>query len=576
MKSSLPPTHHRLNIVRIVFLILCTIIVGRLFSLQIINHGKYQVLAAKQHYYKRELIAERGKIYSSDGTLLATTQEAYLLYINPQEVEDVDALVEFLMKNIAFKSGPCLLSEAFDSAQNKKNECKLDEDGMKDAVKEKEESLKQSLSEEGRLWVPIMHGLSASLRDDLDAADMPGVYFESEKVRSYPEKELAAHVLGFVGSDEFGRPTGYFGLEGYYNGELTGTHGYIISEIDASGKPIPIGVFEPTEPKPGMDLVLTIRRELQYMLDQKLKEGVEKYRADYGSYILLNPKTGEVLAMGNYPSFDPGNWNEFLKGESDVSKVTNFKNYAISDNYEPGSVMKALTMSTGLDTGVITPDYIYNDTGPLPVQGYEIRTWNDKYHGNINIAKILQLSDNPGAAHVGMKIGSEKLQQYLYNFGIGAKTGIDLQGEEQGLVKPPSTWTDIDVATAAFGQGISVTPLQLISAMATIANNGVRMQPYVVKELHDPVENETIYLNPKFSTRVISEDTARTMRSMLQSVVDEGEFQWFVQHEGLDNYPIGGKTGTAQIPVAGGYDPNKTNVTFVGFLLLTIQRLFYL
>lgn len=561
MKRPSAPQSFRYDFVRYVFIFLGGIILLRLFSLQIIDHGKYETLAAKQHLSRRELIAERGQIFASDGTPLATTQESYLLFVVPPEVQDVEELAALFIEKLPFKHKKCFLYQPPDQSEG----CELEEEEWEELREQRQENLENAMTQEGRLWVPIMRNLPITQRDAWTEMNVPGVYFQAEKTRSYPEKYLAAHVLGFVGSDEFGRPTGYFGLEGYFNGELTGTHGSLSTEIDASGKPIPIGQFHPIPPTPGMNLTLTIRRELQYMLDDQLKQGVERYHADWGSYILLNPKTGEVWALGNYPTFDPGNWVEYLGDESDVAKVNVYKNHAISDNYEPGSVMKVITVAAGLDTNTIETSSTYNDTGPMRIQGYDIRTWNNQYHGVIDVGQILQLSNNPGAAHVGLLLGKDRLWEYMQRFGIGTPTRIDLQGEEAGLTKPIQTWRDIDVATAAFGQGISLTPLQLVNAVATIANDGVRMKPYIVKEMHDPSSDARIVYQPQEVERAISTETAQEVKRLMRQVVDQGEFSWFVEHEGLSNYPLAGKTGTAQIPIPGGYDRNQTNVTFVGF-----------
>lgn len=533
-------------------------------SIQLIQHGKYETLAARQHSYSREIIAERGKIFSSDGTPLATTQEAYLLYAVPPEVEDHEKVAETLMQFVPFRHGPCVLNKPVEQQDEK---CKVeDTEAWEALLEQKQEALVAQLQQADRLWTPISRGLSISQKDAIEALDLPGFYFEPEKKRVYPEGTLAAHVLGFVGSDEFGKPTGYFGLEGYYNGELSGTHGSIYMEVDASGKPIPIGEFDPAPPQPGLDLTLTIRRELQYMLDKILQEEVKRHQANFGNYILMDPKTGQIWAMGNAPTFDPGNWVDSLGEQTDVAKVDVYKNTAIADNYEPGSVLKAFTVSVALENGIVTPDTIYHDEGPLTIQGYQIRTWNNKYSGDITTAQILQLSNNPGAATIGMKVGFQTFWENLHAFRFGEHLSIGLQGEERGLLKPEKTWRDIDVATASFGQGIAVTPLQLITMMSTIANNGEMMQPYIVSGMHDSTNDEHIEFTPRSLGQRISPETSQTMRGLLRQVVEHGEFQWFVREQRLTEYAIAGKTGTAQIPIAGGYDPNKTNVTFVGFV----------
>jgi len=564
MKAPSSPNEWRFKLLRSFLILFCIGIALRLVSIQLLQHGKYVTLAARQHSYTREIIADRGKIFSSDGTPFATTQEAYLLYAVPPEVTEHEKVVETLMEHVPFRHGTCVLNKPLDQQDEK---CSVKEpDEWEEVLEKKQEALKEQLVQPDRLWTPIIRGLSISQKDMIEGLQLPGFHFEPEKKRVYPEGTLAAHVLGFVGSDEFGKPTGYFGLEGYYNGELSGTHGSIYMEVDASGKPIPIGEFDPVPAKPGMDLTLTIRRELQYILDKILQEEVERHRAKFGDYILMEPSTGQILAMGNAPTFDPGNWVDSLGEQTDVSRVDVFKNTAISDNFEPGSVMKAFTASVALENDVVTPDTIYHDEGPLSIQGYQIKTWNDKYSGDITTAQILQLSNNPGAATLGLKIGFQTFWENLHAFGFGEHLSIGLQGEERGLLKPEATWRDIDVATAAFGQGLAVTPLQLISMMATIANDGEMMQPYIVSSMQDPVNDERIEFSPRSLGQRISPETSETMRGLLRQVVEHGEFQWFVHAQRLTDYPIAGKTGTAQIPVAGGYDPNKTNVTFVGFV----------
>lgn len=564
MKANSSLNEWRFKVLKGALVLFCLGIAFRLMSIQLFQHGKYETLAARQHSYTREIIADRGRIFSSDGTPLATTQEAYLLYAVPPEVTEAEKVVETLMEHIPFRHGTCVLNKPFDQQDEK---CRVKEsEEWEGVLKEKQEALQAQLTQPDRLWTPIIRGLSISQKDAIEALGLAGFHFEPEKIRVYPEGTLAAHVLGFVGSDEFGKPTGYFGLEGYYNGELSGTHGGIYMEVDASGKPIPIGEFEPVTAKPGMDISLTIRRELQYMLDKILQEEVERHQAQFGNYILMEPKTGKIWAMGNAPTFDPGSWVDSLGDQTDVSRVDVYKNTAISDNYEPGSVLKAFTVSVALENNVVTPDTIYHDDGPLTIQGYPIKTWNDKYAGDITTAQILQQSNNPGAATIGMKVGFERFWDNLHAFGFGEYLSIGLQGEERGLLKPEATWRDIDVATASFGQGIAVTPLQLITMMSTIANDGEMMQPYIVSSMYDPTSDERIEFTPRSLGQRISPETSQTMRGLLRQVVEHGEFQWFVHQQGLTDYSIAGKTGTAQIPIAGGYDLNKTNVTFVGFV----------
>lgn len=575
MRSPLQQSNHtwRFLLTKGVFVVIGSLIGIRLFYIQVVQHNHYEALAAKQHTLQREVVAERGTIYSSDGSVLATMRNAYLLFATPEYVEDPKGTAEALVEHVPFEEEGCVLNVSWEEQyqnpeadeRDKTKKCLHDEDAFDDLIDEKKEILAELFRDHDRLWVPLQKGLSIDVRDVVTDLELPGIHFESQKVRSYPEGDLAAHVLGFVGSNDEGNPTGYFGLEGYFNGELSGTNGLDYYEIDATGKPIPLGVYKPVQPRQGMDIVTTINRELQFFLDNLLAAGVKRYKADFGTYILTRPSTGEVLAMGNYPTFDPGDWLDALGNTSDVARVDVYKNYAISDNYEPGSVLKAMTMAAGLDSGAVDLETTYNDAGPIELQGYTIRTWNDRYSGVISMAEILQLSNNPGAAFVGEKVGLERYLSYVHDFKLGTTTGIHLQGEESGLVRADDTWREINLATASFGQGISVTPLQLVNVMSAIANDGVMMRPYIVSELHDSANGDVITFEPNVYSTPISAKTSQKMRLMLQQVVEKGEFRWFVDREGLSGYPVGGKTGTAQIPVQGGYDPNQTNTTFVGF-----------
>lgn len=565
----------RISSTKIFFLLTAMILTAHLVQIMLLSHGNYQVLAERQHITDLTLPAARGTIYSADGFTLATNQEAYLVWSNPREVTNskdyAETLAPFLFPySFLFFSEEGAEGPAFAEASAGKQE--KQEKDLAQREKEYQARLQDSLARQDTFYVPLAHKVSVETRDEIVKLNLNGIHFDLEPKRAYPEGSLAAHVLGFVGKNEDGLDQGYFGLEGFYHGDLSGTPGRVILERDASGKPIPVGALNRHEPEDGRDLVLTIRRELQYLIEKKLADDVAKYDAEAGTAILMDPKTGAIWAMANVPVYQPENWTEELKGETDVSKVDIFSNDAISDNYEPGSVLKTLTMSAALNEKVVTPATTYNDIGPIAYSGHPVRTWDNKYHGVIDIPRILQLSNNTGAAWVGHQLGFDRYEEYLNKFRLGDKTGIDLQGEDTGIVRDRSEWRDIDLATMAFGQGISVTPLQLATIVSTIANDGIMMKPYMVKEIRNSKfeapngeRTQSIKIEPKEVGRPISEETARQMQLMLRDVVEKGEFKWFVQDAGLDKFAIAGKTGTAQIPEGGHYNPNKTNVTFVGF-----------
>ena len=428
-------------------------------------------------------------------------------------------------------------------------------------------ALEKVLADDKNYFVQLISQLDYTDQTELSAKEWEGIHFSRQTKRSYPEGEMAAHVLGFVGKDESGDDKGYFGLEGFFDGDLSGRAGYQVAEKDIEGKIIPYGLSKLDKPEHGRDLTLTIRRELQFILERNMRESVKKYGAKNGTAILLDPQSGNIWAMVNYPSFYPEYWTEELRGESDVSKIDVFRNYAIAANYEPGSVLKPVTMSMALNEKLVTPETIYHDTGPVMYSGYDVRTWNNKYHNDINMMQVLQLSNNTGAAWVGHQVGFQRFADYVTKYHLGEATGVDLQGEEWGIVRDAREWRDIDLANMSFGQGISVTPIQVTAIFGALVNGGTLYRPNIVQKIvdHRPDKDLDIINPAEALSHPISAETSETIRYMLRSVVTDGEFKWYVKQAGMDRYSIGGKTGTAQIPFNGRYDPNKTNTTFIGF-----------
>ena len=337
------------------------------------------------------------------------------------------------------------------------------------------------------MWVALEHNITPFEKEYIEKLNIEGIGFAEEPVRYYPEETLAAHVLGFVASDEFGEKQGYFGIEGRLNEEIKGKPGKILQEQDAEGSPILLGDYKKTDPVEGRDVVLTLNRTIQYLVEKKLKEGVEKYDAVSGTVIVMDPYTGEVLAMANYPTYLP---SDFLSVEEDLENSPHRqniekKNSGISDTYEPGSVIKALTVSSAVDLGKVQPETTFVDEGPVRYSDYTIDNWDGKHYGVQTIIELLQKSNNIGAAWVGHQVGVNNLSNYFKDFGLGARTGIELEGEDTGVIRDTSVWTDIDLATAAFGQGISATALQVLNAFNAIANGGELMQPKIIEKIVD-------------------------------------------------------------------------------------------
>ena len=275
---------------------------------------------------------------------------------------------------------------------------------------------------------------------------------------------------------ENGDNIGYFGLEGYYNLALSGKPGFTGGEKDAKGAPILIGGTKQVSAISGVDLLTSVDKRIQILAEEKLKEGIDKYGAKGGNVTIMDPANGNILAMASYPSYDPANYQKY---SDDV-----FKNPVISDTFEPGSIIKPVVMASGIDAGLVTPDTECDIcAGPLKLDKYFIKTWNNEYHPNISMTDVIVNSDNVGMSFVGQKLGADKLYDYLTKFGIGELSGIDLQGEAAPSLRKKGTWNVVDLATASFGQGVAVTGIQMVRALSVIANGGYLVTPKVVQKI---------------------------------------------------------------------------------------------
>jgi stage V sporulation protein D (sporulation-specific penicillin-binding protein) len=508
----------RLWFVFILLIILFFIIIFRLFYLQIIVGNDYREQADKQHYLEMSLPAWRGSIKFQDGNYLALNQPAYLVYAQPNLIAN---------RNIFAREIAPLLNL--------------------DSIK-----LENDINIPNRLWIPLAHKIDGPTIAILNNLNLIGIGYEKEPKRFYPEASMAAQLLGFVGSAEDGSQLGYFGIEGFYDRELRGKDGIVKQEKDVNGNPIIVGDVKRVDAENGRDLTLWIDRTVQKIVENNLEAGMEKYGAKEGTVIVMDPKTGGILAMASEPKYDPGAFDSYTH---DL-----YSNPAVADSYEPGSTFKTLVMSAGLNERLITPNTIINENGPVKVGVYLIKTWNDQYHGNITMTDVLVNSSNVGMVFVGRKLGEAKMLQYIHNFGFGIPTRIDLQDESSPELRPDTEWKEIDLATATFGQGIAVTPIQMVRAVSALANGGWLMEPHIVKEIQDNKGN-SIMIQPKKIRQVITSDTARIITEMMIASVDRGEAK-FAKPVG---FRIAGKTGTAQIPVAGHYDNTKTIASFVGF-----------
>lgn len=506
----------RFTFIFILFCFFC--ITSRLFYWQIVKAEELSRLGQSQYDTFIKLIPKRGEIKTSDGFSLVSNKVSFLVFANPKEVRDkkktIDTLSSILHVDIASVSA----SLSFD-----------------------------------RFWVPIKSGVDNDIKQAIEQTKLEGVGFEQQSMRFYPEASMSAQLTGFVGKEDNGLDKGYFGLEGYYDRQLHGKVGIAVQIKDALGRPILSRMNDKTGAIDGRNLVLSIDRAIQFSAEKRLKDGVEKYQAVGGMVGIIDPKTGSILAMASYPSFDQ---QEFFNYDEHL-----YKNPFISNLYEPGSTFKALVMASGIDSNVVKPDTKCPICSkPISIGGYEIRTWDNKYYKDTTMVDVIKHSDNTGMVYVGSQLGINRFLSYLYKFGIGSQTGIDLQGEVSQELRPANKWYPLDMATLTFGQGVSVTPIELLVAFSSLANDGKRMEPHVVSKIEIP-DGETIVIPPKVVEQPVSPTTAKVMTEILVNAVSNGEAKW-AKPKG---YRIAGKTGTAQIPIAGHYDPNKTIASFVGF-----------
>ncbi len=512
--------------IRTFFLIFLSATVVRLFYWQIVKAEYLQSRAENQYFTDTKIEATRGNIFFSDNSILASSNPSFTLYGLPKVIK-LDQKV----------NNSYLLAKVLSSSLE-------DTDTLaKDIINKFSQDL---------YWVKLADNVSVEQKKQIEQLNIPGIGFEQGMTRFYPEGSSSAHVLGFLGQDEKGLKKGFFGLEGFYDRELKGIWGTARHEKDALGIPILIGNFFTNEAKKGKDLRLSIDRVVQFIAEEKLKTGIVKYGAKAGSVVIMDPKTGDVVALASYPNYDPSKYFAFPREF--------YRNTVVADQYEPGSTLKVLVMAAALNEDLVKPDTKCDIcSGPISLGGFTIRTWNNKYYPDTTLKEVIVHSDNTGMVFVGKKLGLDKLYSYLENFGFGEASGIDLQDESSPDIRSKQVWKEIDLATASFGQGIAVTPIQMIRAVAVIANGGNLMEPHIVKEIKD--DKGSFEIKPKIVRRVIKDSTAQELKEMMVAAVDEGEAKFFK----IPGFKIAGKTGTAQIPVAGHYDADKTIASFVGF-----------
>jgi cell division protein FtsI (penicillin-binding protein 3)/stage V sporulation protein D (sporulation-specific penicillin-binding protein) len=529
---------HNVRLASYFILFIALGVISMLFRWQVLEHDKWSTRATSQRTETQRQTSSRGVIYAADGTVLAIDEPAWDVYASlSTNADDRKSFFDNEEKYLTDVSAILNLSK---------------------------ETLKSKLPDDF-VYVSIAKGINSETKDALSnvqiSPDLPygyGLYFIKVEKRVYPDKSLASQIIGFMGKDSNNEDVGQYGIEGYYFGDLQSQLGNSYEEKDSKGNVILTTEYDPILPRNGKSITLTIEPVIQKKVEEHLKSGVESTRSKSGTAIIMEPSTGKIIAMANYPSYDP---NEYWK----VSDPWIFKNKAVSDVYEFGSVQKPITIAIALESGKVAEDYICHDeTGFLQLYDYKIWTWNQQANGDLTLSQILEKSNNPCASQVAIATGFDYYYNKLKEFGYGQFIGIGLQDEANSYLYPYENWTKLDLATSAFGQAISATSLQIISATNTIVNDGDRMRPYIVSEITD--EKETITIEPKVEASPISAENAAKVRGMMRNVVRYGEAKRYFNND-LSDYDVAGKTGTAQIPKENelGYYDDRTNTIFVGF-----------
>jgi len=499
-------------------------LVSRLFQKQVLEHDQYSAIAANQSISARVELADRGEILATDKEgktyPLAASVWTYYVSVSPRAVANKEKLAELLANDI-----PQLTK---DSIFNQINNDKV-------------------------YVPPIISGLDEATANKIRDKNYRGVYVGTELSRQYPEADgIAPQVVGFVGADGQGK----YGIEAYYDGLLRGKTGQALARQDSLGRLLYI--LGETRPVNGQQVVLSLDYNLQYFVESKLQAALETYRADEGEIIILNPKNGEILALAGLPKYDPNKYNEVPAGGQGV-----FLASASSEAYEAGSVLKPIIMSAALNEGVVTPETSNVFSGTTKILDRQIHNVDDRAYGRETMGQVLENSDNVAMTWVASLLGAQKEREYLAKYGFGEKTGIDLVGESPGSLQAQSEWNEVLRSTAAFGQGITVTLVQLASAYAAIANGGQLITPHLARSVVSSSGTERLEWPTRRS--VIKPEIAAQVREMLGGVVERGHGK----KAKIEGVKVGGKTGTAQVPSPnGGYYADRHIGSFAGMFPL--------
>ena len=512
--------HTRIRYIFLVVILVLIIAIVRVFYIQVFSYKKLNTLAESLWSRKLPISADRGKIVDRKGRVLADNITTTSLVVIPNQIKDKE-----------------------DTAKKLSEILKSDYNDMLKHISKKTSI--ERVHPEGR-------GLSYDIAEKIDALKIDGVYLVKESKRYYPYEAVLSHVLGYVGIDN----QGLSGLELYYDNYLTGEDGSIKYFSDGKGHKLQLSeIYE--APTSGVSLQLTIDLDLQLAMENELDNVVAKYTPDSVIAIAMNPKNGEVLAMSSRPNF---NSNEYKNYSTEVIN----RNLPIWMTFEPGSTMKITTYTAAINEGLINIfEDRFNDSGAIRVDGATLHCWKRGGHGNQTYLEVIENSCNPGFVNLGLMLQKEKLMSYIKKFGFGTKTGIDLNGEGNGILFNLDKMGNVELATTAFGQGISVTPIQQVQAVSAIINGGTLYTPFLVKNYLEPETNTIIKsVNAQHKGTIIKKETSNLVKYALESVVAKGSGH----NAYIENYRIGGKTGTAQTVENGGYSSSKYILSFIGFM----------
>lgn len=514
----------RIVFAAVLFVLCMLIIAGRLASMQLWNNEKYLAQAEGQRTGQYQLLPTRGEIqiwdsFSNSPYTVATSGEKVLVYANPSQISEPEQVAERVAQELGLTV----------------------------------EEVLPKLSDRSKKYIVIKKDITEEQQQRLKDANLAGIKFDKETSRLYPERTFLAQLLGFVGFVGEERK-GAYGLELAYNNELAGVPGLLMEEKDSAGRWIFGGKRDRVPAIDGDSVLLTIDKTVQFKVEAVLKETVEQHSADSGSIVIMDPKTGAIISMATYPSFDLNDYGKVPNADVYINQVT-------LGAYEPGSIFKPLTFAAAINEGKISPSTTYVDTGEVKVDEYTIKNSDSKAYGEQTMSQVLEQSLNTGTIFAKDSIGNAKFAEYIERFGFGKKTGFETV-ESAGNLANLRGNIKVNYHTASFGQGISVTPLQMVQAFSAIANGGVMSSPYVVQKIIR--ESGAVEEVGKSETKqVISARTASQVAAMMVNVVEQGHGK----RAAVPGYYVAGKTGTAQVPRKDGrgYEQNNNIGSFIGF-----------